>query len=193
MRRALYIVGCLLIAALPAAAQTEDRTDSLMGRLVGFRDGLESGRIVDVTVNGKGGIDSVVVVSGGERITVPWREVRLDVGEGVGRTMSTLPSSRLFNRGARLERKVEVVELPAVPPTARIIREGTIVQPVPSRIILSGDPFEDYLRYRFDYESIPGWRPADLLKDRIEARRAPPLRPWPLPTPVSRPLHSSIP
>jgi hypothetical protein len=181
-----------LLAALPAAAQTEDRTDSLIGRLVGFRDGLESGRIVDVWVNGKGGIGSVVVVSGGERITVPWREVRLDVGEGAGRTLRKRPSSRLFNGGARLERRVEV-DVPAVTPTARIIREETIVRPVPSRITLSGDPFEDYLRYRFGYESIPGWRPADLLKDRFEARRAPPLRPWPLPTPVSRPLHSSIP
>jgi hypothetical protein len=133
-----------------------------------------------------------VVRSGDRLVKVPWRSISFDVPAEPQRVMSTSPRSRLPTTGSRLEREPVVVQsvpvVPVRPLTVPVIpRRDLIVEP------RSGDVLDDYLHSRYGFRTTPGWRPADLLKDRFEARRAPPLAPWPRPTYVWRAPTSSIP
>jgi hypothetical protein len=199
--------GLVLLAAVPAVGQSPQREKSsnpkaspskgwrasdLIGSRVSFRDGEASGMVVDLVFNDDGGLESVVVLSKGDRVTVPWREVRPIARQRQERTMSTMPRSRLMRTTPRTERRAEI-EREAPEPAYQAPQTMTVLQP--RRVILeprSGDVLDDYLYYRFGYRTTPGWRPADLLKDRYEARHAPPLRPWPRPTYVDVPVHSSV-
>jgi hypothetical protein len=185
MRTALSISTCLvLLAALPAAGQRPARTrvvgpslekptagkrlraSDVIGSQVTFRDGAAKGKVIDLEMNDRGGIKSVIVRSNDELVSVPWSEVRFEEPAPPSRDLRTVPGPRL--RGATIERET-VVEEPAPVDREVIVspRRGAL-EP------RSGDPYDDYLYARFGYRTTPGWRLADLLKDRFEARRAPP-------------------
>jgi hypothetical protein len=179
MRTTLSIaVGLVLLAAVPAVGQGPQREKSsnptaapsknwrasdLIGNRVSFRNGQASGMVVDLVFNDQGGIESVVVLSKGDRLTVPWSDVRPIVRQREERTMSTMPLPRLTTTAPRVERRAEIQRV--VPePAYRPVRTVTVLQP--RRVVLeprSGDVLDDYLYYRFGYETTPGWRPADLL------------------------------
>jgi hypothetical protein len=150
---------------------------------VSFRDGQATGKVIDLEFNDTGGIATVVVRSNDELVSVPWSEARFIV-----------PARQTIrNRSATLERE------PAVVPEAPVVREQTtreVTTVVRPRVVVieprSGDPYDDYLFARFGYRTTPGWRIADLLKDRFEARRAPPLSLRARPAVYELPLHSSI-
>jgi hypothetical protein len=200
MRTVVSISACLtLLAVLPAAGQAPvrekkvvipasaarvtvpgRRVSDLMGGTVTFRDGKASGTIVDLVTNDNGAITSAIVRADNELVTVPWAEIRFQPRAVPERALTTLPRTQLLET-PRLERTYEI-EGPPAPPVVATISRPVVYWPRDLRAEpRTGDPVDDYLLRRFGYHTVPGWRPADLLRDRWEARRAPPLRPLPRP------------
>ena len=209
MRRASLIgTGLLLMSALPAAAQRLEREttapppaapsaartwriNDMLGAQVTYRDGQATGKVVDVVVNSEGGIAAVVIRTGKDLVSVPWRSVRFDRPAVAERVMSTKPYRRLERVESRLDRFSELDARPEPAVVIPVVR-GTVGRPA----LLFDGPMAYRMDSLYDRDILmttPTDRPADLLKDRFEAHRAPPSRPWL--RPVTRrylPLHSSV-
>jgi hypothetical protein len=139
----------------------------------------------------QGGIAAVVVRSQGDLVTVPWRSVRRDVPASSTRVMSTMLLSRPDSVPRREERFATLEARPG--PTVVVpVAPGTVGRAA----LLAPQPLYrlDSLYDRGILMSTPTDRPSDLLKDRFEAHRAPPARPFlaPVTTLFPPPRHSSV-
>jgi hypothetical protein len=200
MRSALPIGACLaLLLVLPAAAQERPgqrelktkplpvrpsravpstttapvrSATTLLGARIVLRPGEAPGRVSDIVFTDRGTIDYLVVRSGDNFVIQPWRSIRIDAA---GR-LSVVRTPAIDDR----VRSLVVVRDPR-----RLRLQETIwgPQPVGTRPVFP-EPWDrsgSWLRDRIADRELPGLRPADILKARLEEREAPPRLPPPLP------------